>query len=219
MNLILVEIITFRRVKSTTNCIYKYNFIFDTLCQILQSAMYYSTEKRTSARSVYLIVFYISAISMTAITFYALYQSIVEYASTGKIVIGEILVKTEFPFKGFSKLITYLMIVSVVSWYCVTKLGGDKVKEVSPALRAILQIIVLAIAVVSLYEFVYNFVIWSSLITINALGGHINLDTISIAYPNPQTPWNLVFATKMSLAAFLISAHGFYIISRKDKPK
>jgi hypothetical protein len=179
--------------------------------------MYYSIEKRISARTVYLIVFYISAIMMTAITFYALYQSIIEFAATGKIVIGEILVRTEFPFKGFSKLVTYLMIVSVVSWYCVTKLGGDKVKEVSPALRSIFQLIVLAIVVISLYEFVYNFVVWSSLITINALGGSINLDRLSIAYPNPQTPWNLVFATKMSLAAFLISSHGFYIISKKGK--
>lgn len=179
--------------------------------------MYYSIEKRISARTVYLIVFYISAIMMTAITFYALYQSIIEFAATGKIVIGEILVRTEFPFKGFSKLITYLMIVSVVSWYCVTKLGGDKVKEISPALRSIFQLIVLAIVVISLYEFVYNFVVWSSLITINALGGSINLDSLSIAYPNPQTPWNLVFATKMSLAAFLISSHAFYIISKKGK--
>ena len=179
--------------------------------------MYYSIEKRITARTVYLIVFYISAIFMTTITLYALYQSIVEYAATGKIVIGEILVKTEFPFKGLSKLITYLMIVSVIAWYCVTKLGGDKVKEVSPALRSILQLIILAIVVVSLYEFVYNFVVWSSMITLNALGGSINLDTISIPYPNPQTPWNLVFATKMSLAAFLISAHGFYIISKKGK--
>jgi len=179
--------------------------------------MYYSIEKRISARTVYLIVFYISAIMMAAITFYALYQSIIEFAATGKIVIGEILVKTEFPFKGLSKLVTYLMIVSVVSWYCVTKLGGDKVKEVSPALRSIFQLIVLAIVIISLYEFVYNFVVWSSLITLNALGGSINLDTISIAYPNPQTPWNLVFATKMSLAAFLIASHGFYIISKKDK--
>lgn len=177
--------------------------------------MYYSIEKRISARTVYLIVFYISAIMMTAITFYALYQSIIEFAATGKIVIGEILVRTEFPFKGFSKLVTYLMIVSVVSWYCVTKLGGDKVKEISPALRSIFQLIVLAIVVISLYEFVYNFVVWSSLITINALGGSINLDSLSIAYPNPQTPWNLVFATKMSLAAFLISSHGFYIISKR----
>jgi hypothetical protein len=179
--------------------------------------MYYSIQKRISDRTVYLIVFYISATMMAAITFYALYQSVIEFAATGKIVIGEILVKTEFPFKGLSKLVTYLMIVSVVSWYCVTKLGGDKVKEVSPALRSIFQLIVLAIAVISLYEFVYNFVVWSSLITLNALGGSINLDTISIAYPNPQTPWNLVFATKMSLAAFLIACHGFYIISKKDK--
>lgn len=179
--------------------------------------MYYSTERRINARTVYLTVFYISAIMMTTITFYALYQSIVEYAASGKIVIGEILVKTEFPFKGFSKLVTYLMIVSVISWYCVTKLGGDKVKQVSPALRSVLQLIVLIIVVVSLYEFVYNFVVWSSLITINALEGSINLDNISIAYPNPETPWNLVFATKMSLAAFLIASHGFYIISRKAK--
>ena len=179
--------------------------------------MYYSIEKRITARSVYLIVFYISAILMTGITFYALYLSVVEYAATGKIVIGEILVKTEFPFKGLSKLVTYLMIVSVISWYCVTKLSGEKVREVSPALRSLLQLIVLAIAVVSLYEFVYNFVVWSSLITLNALGGSINLDSISIPYPNPDTPWNLVFATKMSLAAFLISTHGFYIISKKGK--
>jgi hypothetical protein len=109
------------------------------------------------------------------------------------------------------------MIVSVIAWYCVTKLGGDKVKEVSPALRTIFQLIILAIVIISLYEFVYNFVVWSSMITVNALGGSINLDSISIPYPNPQTPWNLVFATKMSLAAFLISAHGFYIISKKAK--
>jgi hypothetical protein len=179
--------------------------------------MYYSIEKRITARTVYLVVFYISAVLMTAITFYALYQSLFEYAETGKIVIGEILVKTEFPFQGLSKLVTYLMIVSVISWYCVTKLGGEKVKQVSPALRSILQLIVLAIAIVSLYEFVYNFVVWSSLITLDALSGSINLDGISIPYPNPDTPWNLVFATKMSLAAFLISTHGFYIISRKGK--
>jgi hypothetical protein len=109
------------------------------------------------------------------------------------------------------------MIVSVVSWYCVTKLGGDKVKEISPAIRSIFQLIVLAIAIVSLYEFVYNFVVWSSLITLSALGGSINLDSISIPYPNPETPWNLVFATKMSLAAFVISAHGFYIMAKKGK--
>lgn len=181
--------------------------------------MYYSSVEKdsNSSRKIYLCVFYVAASIMAAITMYALYASLVEYLSTGKIVIGEILVTTEFPVKGLSKLITYLMIVSVVAWYCVTKLGGEKVKDVKPSVKAALQLIVLVIAVISLYEFVYNFVVWSSLITVDAMQGVIKLDSINVPYPNPKTPWNLVFATKMSLAAFLISSHGFYIMVRKKK--
>jgi hypothetical protein len=181
--------------------------------------MYYSSVKKdsNSARIVYLAVFYISATIMAAITMYALYASLIEFLSTGKIVIGEVLVTTEFPANGLSKLVTYLMIVSVLAWYCVTKLGGEKVKDIKPALKAVLQLIVLVIAVVSLYEFVYNFMVWSSLITVDALQGIMKLDSINVPYPNPTTPWNLVFATKMSLAAFLISTHGFYIMVRKKK--
>jgi hypothetical protein len=76
---------------------------------------------------------------------------------------------------------------------------------------------VLSIAIVALYEFVYNFIIWNSLITADVMRGQLNIDGINIEYPNPKTPWNLVFATKMSLAAFLISAHGFYTMSKPEK--
>ena len=101
---------------------------------------YSSLEKdKQSSRKVYLIVFYIAATIMASITFYALAVSIAEYRNTGKIVIGEVLVTTEFPAKGLSKLVTYLMIVSVVAWYCVTKLGGEKVKNVNGTIRAILR--------------------------------------------------------------------------------
>ena len=148
---------------------------------------------------------------------YALYASLIEYLSTGKTVIGDVLVTTEFPVKGLSKLVTYLMIVSVLAWYCVTKLGGEKVKDVKPSVKAVIQLIVLVIAVVSLYEFVYNFVVWSSLITVDAMQGVMKLDTINVPYPNPKVPWNLVFATKMSLGAFLISAHAFYMMARKKR--
>ena len=151
---------------------------------------------------------------MATITVYSLYISIGEYIKTGRVVIGEVLVNTEFPFHGLSKLVTYLMIVSVVGWYCVTKIGAEKVKRISPSVKSILQLIVLAIALLSLYEFIYNFIIWSSLITADAMRGIIRLDVINVPYPNPKTPWNLVFATKMSLAAFLISAHGFYTMSK-----
>ena len=168
-------------------------------------------------RRIFLGVFYFCAFVMAAITFYAIYVSLGEYLHTGKVVIGEVLVETEFPFKGLSKLITYLMIVSVVGWYCVVRLGGEKVKGTPKWLKSILQLIVLAMAVVSLYEFVYNFIVWNSLMTADAIRGVMRFDNLSIEYPNPKTPWNLVFATKMSLAAFLISAHGFYTMSKPEK--
>lgn len=169
------------------------------------------------ARRIYLGIFYFCAVVMASITFYAIYVSIGEYLQTGRIVIGEVLVDTEFPFPGLAKLVTYLMIVSVVGWYCVVRLGGDKVKSIPKWLKSILQLIVLVIAVVALYEFVYNFIVWNSLITADAIRGVVEFDDINVPYPNPETPWNLVFATKMSLAAFLISAHGFYTMSKSEK--
>jgi hypothetical protein len=168
-------------------------------------------------RRLFLGIFYFCAASMAAITFYALYVSIGEYLTTGKVVIGEVLVNTDFPVHGLAKLVSYLMIVSVVGWYCVTKLGGEKVKDIPKSVKSILQLIVLTIAVIALYEFIYNSIIWNSLITADAMKGIMRLDDINIPYPNPHTPWNLVFATKMSLAAFLISAHGLYTISKPKK--
>jgi hypothetical protein len=169
------------------------------------------------ARRIYLGVFYFCAVMMAAITFYAIFVSLGEYVQTGRIVIGEVLVDTEFPFPGLAKLVTYLMIVSVVGWYCVVRLGGDKVKSIPNWLKSILQLIVLVIAVVAFYEFVYNFIVWNSLITADAIKGVMNFDGVNVPYPNPETPWNLVFATKMSFAAFLISAHGFYTMSKPEQ--
>ena len=167
------------------------------------------------SRRFYLVIFYLCAFVMAAITFYSLYVSLYEYLNTGKVIIGEVLVNTEFPVKGLAKLVTYLMIVSVVAWYCVTKLGADKVNRIPKSIRSILQLIVLAILIISIYEFIYNFIIWSALITADLVNGELRLDDLFMPYPNPNTPWNLVFATKMSLAALIISAHGFYIISKR----
>jgi len=40
---------------------------------------------------------------------------------------------------------------------------------------------------------------------------------LSIAYPDPDRPWNLIFATKVWLAAFIISAHAFYLSTKPRK--
>lgn len=178
--------------------------------------MHYQNLEKEEIRTkkLFLAIFYFCAVSMAAITFYALYVSVGQYLSSGRVVIGEVLVNTDFPVHGLAKLVTYLMIVTVVGWYCVTKLGGERVKDIPKPVKSILQLIVLSIAVVSIYEFIYNALLWNSLITADVMKGTIKIDKINVPYPNPNTPWNLVFATKMSLAALLISSHGFYIISK-----
>ncbi|MFN4336916.1 MAG: hypothetical protein ACK4FV_04975 [Candidatus Nitrosocaldus sp.] len=166
---------------------------------------------------IYKIIFYVCAAVMLSITVFALAESLREYLASGSVVIGEVLVNTEVPFKGFAKLVTYLMISSIVGWYCVTKIGREKTRNISAKNRAILKLIALSIAVVSLYELIYNFVVWNALMTADAISGIIRIDVLNIPYPNPKTPWSLVFATKMFLAAFVISAHAFYLMARDER--
>ncbi|HYZ50885.1 MAG TPA: hypothetical protein VE593_08355 [Nitrososphaeraceae archaeon] len=166
-------------------------------------------EKRT--KRIFIVIFYFSAVIMLAIAFYALYVSATEYFENGKIVIGEVLVDTEFPFHGLTKLVTYLMVVSVICWYSAIKLLEDRIANMTQLRISLFQLIAIAVAVIALYEFIYNFIVWNSFIAADAIRGFLDLDNINLAYPNYKTPWNLVFATKMTLAAFLISAHAFYI--------
>ncbi len=164
----------------------------------------------------YKMVFYVCAAIMIIVTAYAIAESVREYLASGKVVIGEVLVNTEFPVIGFSKLVTYLMISSVVGWYCVTKIGRRKTESTSKTARSALRLIALVIAVLTFYEVLYNFVVWNALITADAVRGILRIDVLNIPYPNPTTPWSLVFATKMFLSAFVISSHAFYLMSRAD---
>lgn len=172
-------------------------------------------DERNSIR-VYKIIFYICAAIMIGVTAYALAESLREYLSTGKVVIGEVLVDTEFPIKGFAKLVSYLMVAAVVGWFCVMKLGGSKTENVSKTNMSILRMVALMLAVITSYELLYNFFVWNALMTADVLSGIFRIDVLNIPYPNPKTPWSLVFATKMFLAAAIISWHAFYMMSKPD---
>jgi hypothetical protein len=109
------------------------------------------------------------------------------------------------------------MIASILSWFCITRLGSNKIRTIITPIKSILQLAVLAIMIIALYEFIYNFNIWTSFITQNIIKGKYNLDSLSVPYPHPKIPWNIIFAAKMTFAAFLISSHGLYIISKANK--
>ncbi len=172
-------------------------------------------DERNSIR-VYKIIFYICAAIMIGVTAYGLAESLREYLSTGKVVIGEVLVDTEFPINGLAKLVSYLMVAAVVGWFCVMKLGGNKTENISKTNISILRMVALMLAVITSYELLYNFFVWNALMTADVLSGIFRIDVLNIPYPNPKTPWSLVFATKMFLAAAIISWHAFYMMSKPD---
>ncbi len=60
---------------------------------------------------------------------FGMYWSWVEYDKTGALNIGEIIVKNDLIFDGSGKLVTYLAIFSVITWFCVTKIGYSRVTE------------------------------------------------------------------------------------------
>jgi len=76
----------------------------------------------------------------------------------------------------------------------------------------------LGFTIITLYEVLYNFTVLNAKITAGMIEGNVpNIDMLSIAYPDPDRPWNLVFATKVWLAALIISAHAFYLSTKPRK--
>jgi len=76
----------------------------------------------------------------------------------------------------------------------------------------------LGFAIISLYEVMYNFTVLNAKITAGVIEGQIpDIDMLFVAYPDPDRPWNLIFATKIFLSAFIISAHAFYLSTRPRK--
>jgi hypothetical protein len=76
----------------------------------------------------------------------------------------------------------------------------------------------LSFAIISLYEVLYNFIVLNAHITAGIVDGQVpNIDALTIAYPDPNRPWNLIFATKIFLIGFIISSHAFYLSTKPRK--
>jgi len=55
-------------------------------------------------------------------------------------------------------------------------------------------------------------------ITAGIIDGNVpDIDSLTIAYPDAARPWNLIFATKVFLAAFIITSHAFYLSTKPRK--
>jgi hypothetical protein len=79
----------------------------------------------------------------------------------------------------------------------------------------------LGFAVICLYEVLWSFTVLNAEITSQMVidGTTPDIDRLIVDYPDPERPWNLIFATKIWLVGFMISAHAFYLSTRPRKSK
>jgi hypothetical protein len=167
---------------------------------------------------VFLYIFYVCAVMMASITAYAVYAMMDEWNKKGTYVMGEVLVKTEFPFPHFAKLITWLFFSTIIGWYCVSRIGWKKTVRLHSWRMSLLQLMLLSFCIICLYELMYNFTVLSAQIGAGIQDGKVpDIDSLTIAYPDPTRPWNLIFATKIFFVAFVISAHAFYLSTKPRK--
>ena len=55
----------------------------------------------------------------------------------------------------------------------------------------LLQLMLLGFTIICLYEVLYNFTILNAQITAGIIDGQVpDIDKLSIAYPDPDRPWN-----------------------------
>ena len=151
---------------------------------------------------------------------FGVYVTMIEWMENGFYIMGEAIHNTTIPFENFARVSTWIFFSTIIGWYCVSRIGwrrtaGNKIIGVRMAL---LQLMLLGFSIITLYEVLYNFTVLNAQITAGIIDGVVpDIDKLSIAYPDPERPWNLVFATKVFLAAFIISTHAFYLSIKPRK--
>ena len=151
---------------------------------------------------------------------FGVYVTMVEWLEDGYYVMGEAIHNTVFPFENFARVSTWIFFSTIIGWYCVSRIGWRRTagNKIIGWRMGLLQLMLLGFAIITLYEVLYNFTVLNATMTAGVIDGQVpDIDKLLVAYPDPERPWNLVFATKVFLAAFIISAHAFYLSTKPRK--
>ena len=177
-------------------------------------------ERSDPSYKVFLYIFYVCAFVMGSSMIYGTYVTMLEWMENGTYVLGEAIHNTTIPFENFARVSTWIFFSTIIGWYCVSRIGWKKTagNKIVGVKMALLQLMLLGFAIITLYEVIYNFTVLNAQITAGIVDGQVpDIDRLYVAYPDPDRPWNLVFATKIFLASFIISAHAFYLSTKPRK--
>ena len=177
-------------------------------------------EKTDAGYKVYLYIFYVCGFIMVSSLVFGVYVTTIEWIENGTYVMGEAIHNTTIPFENFARVTTWIFFSTIIGWYCVTRIGWRRTagNKIVGTKMALLQLMLLGFSIIALYEVLYNFTVLNAQITAGIIDGMVpDIDRLSVAYPDPDRPWNLIFATKIFLAGFIISTHAFYLSIKPRK--
>ncbi|NWG09544.1 MAG: hypothetical protein HXX80_04455 [Nitrososphaerales archaeon] len=170
-------------------------------------------SEKERIRTVYKIICIVTAAIIVAITVYGIVATVVQ----GVEVVGETLVNIEFPpmeFLFYAKPTTWLVASMIAFWFCFLELNKERILNLPRSIRQVCTLLAFFVLSMALYEVLFNFTIWGGLIASTSILGELNPDVLVNPFPNPEVPWNLVFATKIFFVITIISFYTFYFLRR-----
>jgi len=124
---------------------------------------------------------------------------------------------TLIPNLVYMKPITIFVITTYIAYVVgLTTMSNHVVKKWNKKMLDFIDMLALTFAFISGYEILFNFTLWSALIssiTINGLPQD-NIDLLYNSFPNPDTPWNIVFATKIFTLIFSMCLTTLFFTSK-----
>jgi hypothetical protein len=137
-------------------------------------------------------------------------------------VVGATLVNVQFPSQSdvlSVKPISILMAAALGLTYSGLQLVRPKMLKYSSSTFSYLKMVIFVGTVLCGYEVMYNFAIWIAQLSAASIAGILNPDIVVNAFPNPSTPWNLVFATKLTTTILASGLYSLYFIRSLEKEK
>jgi len=173
------------------------------------------SNEKEKIKTMYRVVCLISSIIIAVIVIYG----IVVARLQGVNVIGETLVNAQFPpvtiFPWFhAKLVTWLIISMLAFWFSFLELNKERISRLPKSIRQVFMLFAFILASIALYEVLFNFTLWGSLMAAGEILGELNPDQLINPFPNPEVPWNLVYATKSFFVMTIIFFYTFYFLKK-----
>lgn len=154
---------------------------------------------------------------IVSLTSYALVASVLGHVD----VVGATLVNVQIPANGVVsvKPVSVLMAAALGLTYSGLELARPSMLKFSHSTFSYIKLFVFVGTALVAYEVFYNFAIWIAQLSTASLAGLLNPDVMVNSFPNPLTPWNLVFATKLTTTLLAAGLYSFYYFRTLEKEK